>query len=251
MRTVIRLSWVELKLFAREPVNAVFTFAFPFITLFVLGGVFGNEPRTHAQGRVIFRGVGPMDFYTPAYIALVTAAIGLIAMPVHIAGYREHGILRRFRASAIPEQTALASQMVVTFAIVLVSAVVITTAAVFAYDIDVPKKIPQLALAFVISTLAFSVIGAFLGLMLPTTRSAQGLGLLLFFVMFMLSGAGPPPELLSSPLHQIGQLLPLTYAIRVLQSPWLGFNWDFGATAIVLGFTAAAGLGVWSRLRRD
>ncbi len=251
MRTIVRLAWVELKLFGREPVNAVFTFAFPFITLFVLGGIFGNQLRTHAEGKVIFRGVGPMDFYTPAYIALITAAIGLIAMPVHIAGYREHGILRRFRASAIPEQTVLASQIVVTFVIVLVSAVFITAAAVFAYDIDVPKEIPLLALAFVISTLTFSIIGASLGLILPTTRSAQGLGFLLFFVMFMLSGAGPPPELLSEPLRAIGQLLPLTYAIRVMQNPWLGFNWDFGATASVLGFAVAAGLGVWLRLRRD
>lgn len=251
MRMLVRLAWVELKLFGREPVNAIFTFAFPFITLFVLGGVFGNQPRTHAEGQVLFRGVGPMDFYTPAYIALVTAAIGLVSMPVHIAGYRERGILRRFRASSISEQTLLGSQMAVTFVIVVVSAIVITAAALFAYDIDMPEVIPLLALAFVISTLTFAIIGAFLGLMLPTARSAQGLGFLLFFVMFMLSGAGPPPELLSDPLREISYILPLTYAIRLLQNPWLGFNWDFGATAIVFGFAGAAAVGAYLRVHRD
>jgi ABC-2 type transport system permease protein len=127
----------------------------------------------------------------------------------------------------------------------------IATAAVFAYDIDVPKEIPLLALAFVISTLAFAIIGAFLGLLLPTARAAQGVGLLLFFVMFMLCGAGPPPELLNTPLKQISYLLPLTYAIRLLQSPWLGFDWDFGATAIVFAFAGIAAVGAFLRLRRD
>jgi ABC-2 type transport system permease protein len=251
MRTVAKMAWVELKLFGREPINAVFTLAFPFITLFVLGGVFGNAPRSHAGGTLLFRGVGPMDYYAPAYIALVTASIGLVSMPVHLAGYREHGILRRFRASSISEGALVGSQIGVTFAIVVVSAVLITVAAMLAYDIDMPKAIPQLALAFVISTLAFAIIGGSLGLIMPTARAAQGLGLLLFFVMFMLSGAGPPPELLNDPLTIVSRVLPLTYAIRLMQNPWLGFSWDYGATAIVLGFAVVAAGGAFLRLRRD
>lgn len=42
MRT-FALSWVELKLFLREPLTVVFSLALPLIILFVLGGVFGNE----------------------------------------------------------------------------------------------------------------------------------------------------------------------------------------------------------------
>ena len=251
MRTLVRLAWVELKLFGREPINAVFTLAFPFITLFVLGGVFGNSPRTHEEGQLLFRGVGPMDYYTPAYIALITAAIGLISIPVHIAGYRERGILRRFRASSISEGVLFGSQMAVTFAIVFVSAFMITLAAVFVYKIDRPRAIPELALAFMVSTVTFAIIGASLGLILPTARAAQGLGLLLFFVMFLLSGAGPPPELLNGPLSHVSDVLPLTYAIRLMQNPWLGFGWDFGAMAIVLGFAGAAALGAFLTFRRE
>jgi ABC-2 type transport system permease protein len=251
MKTLAKMVWLEIKLFLREPINAIFTLAFPFITLFVLGGVFGNEPEQRAAGHVLFRGVGPMDYYAPAYIALITASIGLVSMPVHLAGYRERGVLRRFRASSIPERALVGSQMGVTFAIVIVSAVVITAAAVAAYDIDIPKHIPQLALAFIISTATFALIGAGLGLALPTARAAQGLGLLLFFIMFLLSGAGPPPELLSEPLEFVAQFLPLTYAIRLLQNPWLGFVWDYKSTAIVLAFAVVAAGATFLRLKRN
>jgi ABC-2 type transport system permease protein len=43
MRLLAKLSWIEAKLFLREPLTVIFTFAFPFFMLFVLAGVFGNE----------------------------------------------------------------------------------------------------------------------------------------------------------------------------------------------------------------
>jgi ABC-2 type transport system permease protein len=54
------MTWIELKLFVREPVTMVFTFALPLIFLFVLGGIFG-----HMKGENLFRGVEPMIYYTP------------------------------------------------------------------------------------------------------------------------------------------------------------------------------------------
>ena len=67
----------------------------------------------------------------------------------------------------------------------------------------------------------------------------------------LLSGAGPPLELLNGPLSHVSDVLPLTYAIRLMQNPWLGFGWDFGAMAIVLGFAGAAALGAFLTFRRE
>ena len=44
MRAVRALSWIELKLFLREPITVVFTLALPPIVLYVLAEVFGNVP---------------------------------------------------------------------------------------------------------------------------------------------------------------------------------------------------------------
>ncbi|MGD9143619.1 MAG: ABC transporter permease, partial [Dehalococcoidia bacterium] len=101
MRTLLKLSWVELKLFVREPITVIFTLALPIIFLFVMGGVFGNEAGTMDSGDPIFRGVGPLDYYIPAYFGLVMMAIGTVALPVHLSGYRERGVLKRLRASSI------------------------------------------------------------------------------------------------------------------------------------------------------
>ena len=93
MRTLLKLTWVELKLFVREPITMVFTFALPLIFLFVLGGVFKTTPDPS-----VYRGVGPTDYYTPAYIALVIGSIAVVGLPVHFTAYRERGVLRRLRA---------------------------------------------------------------------------------------------------------------------------------------------------------
>jgi hypothetical protein len=75
MRTLKKLAWVEMKLFVREPITMVFTFALPIIFLFVMGGVFGNTPDPEGN---IYRGVGPMDYYVSAYIGLVMTSIGVV-----------------------------------------------------------------------------------------------------------------------------------------------------------------------------
>jgi ABC-2 type transport system permease protein len=96
MDAVLTLSWIELKLFLRVPITVVFTLALPPLVLYVLAEVFGNTP---APDEFVFRGFGAVDYYVPAYIGLVVASLGLIGLPVHLASYRERGVLRRFQAA--------------------------------------------------------------------------------------------------------------------------------------------------------
>jgi ABC-2 type transport system permease protein len=65
------MSWLELELFAREPITVLFTLALPLLVLYVLGGVFTDpaEPQT-------FRGVSGRNYYVPAYVDLVAASTG-------------------------------------------------------------------------------------------------------------------------------------------------------------------------------
>lgn len=97
MRTLREITWIELKLFAREPLTVVFVLVLPLIVLYVLNGVFGNTPDPS-----VYEGLGPVDYYTPVYVGLVVATIGVLSVPTHLASYREQGVLRRFRASAMP-----------------------------------------------------------------------------------------------------------------------------------------------------
>ncbi len=231
MRYLLKATWIELKLFSREPMTVVFTFAIPLVFLYILGSVFGNHPDPR-----VYRGVGPMDYYVPAYIGLVVAAMGLIALPVHLASYRERGVLRRFRASPLPVWSVFGAQVIVTFIVGILASILLVVLSFATYQVHAPKSLPEVIAAFVLSAFAFAFIGLFLGLALPTARAAQGAGVLLWFVMMMIDGPGPPLELLPSAVVHVADVTPLRHVVLLLQDPWLGFGWNTVEMLIVGGF---------------
>jgi ABC-2 type transport system permease protein len=235
VNTLTKLTWVEIKLFIREPITVVFTLALPVIFLFVMGGVFGNTPNPD-----IYRGVGAMDYYVPAYFALVIASIGVVALPVHLTSYRERGVLRRWRASSISVWALLGSQLLVTFIIAILGSALVMALALVVYAPHLPESVALLVPAFILGTLCFAALGFFLGAVLPSTRAAQGLGLILFFVMMILGGAGPPPEVLTGVMRTIGNFTIIRHVILMLQDPYLGFGWRESASLIVVGITLAS-----------
>jgi ABC-2 type transport system permease protein len=237
MHALAKMTWVEIKLFIREPITVVFTLALPIIFLFVMGGVFGNTPNPD-----IYRGVGAMDYYMPSYYGLVMLAIGTVALPVHLTGYRERGVLRRLRASSFSVWSVLGSQLLVSFIITIAGSILITVFGLLVYHPHLPVYSGQLVAAFVLGTLCFASLGFFLGAVLPSTRSAQGVGLILFFIMMILGGAGPPPEVLTGAMDIIGKIMPLRHVILMLQNPWLGFNWYTSASLITVGITVVGAL---------
>ena len=241
MRLLVRLAWVEAKLFLREPLTVIFTFAFPFFMLVVLAGVFGNDVDfSDPEDIKAWTGVGPVDYYAPAYVALVIASVGLVALPLRLATYRERGVLRRFRAAGFPLSAVLGSQVVVAIALVVIGGTGITLAARFFYGAGLPESWPLVFAAFALGAICFSAIGIALGAVLPSSRAAQGAGIILFFVMMMLGGAGPPRGVLSDAMRWISDPLPFTHVVLTMQDPWLRAQWDWPATAMVVAFTAGA-----------
>lgn len=249
MSAVRALAAVELKLFLREPVTVMFTLALPPLVLYVLAEVFGNTPDP--EGRV-YGGVGPMNYYTPAYIGLVIASLGLIGLPVHVASYRERGVLRRFQAARMPARALVISQLVVLFSAVTAGAVILVSLARLTYDVSWPASWGGVLLAVGLGTLAFAAIGVLLGAVLPTARAAQSIGVLLWFLMLMVSGGGPPPEVLSQALRDVATMTPLKHLIVAIQDPWLGrgSNWaELGVLVAILAVTG--GLAALALRRRS
>lgn len=236
MRLLAKMSWLEQKLFLREPLTVLFALALPLVVLFVMGGVFGNESTPE-----VYRGVGAMNYYVPAYVALVTASVGLISLPTHLASDRERGVLKRYRASGIPAGVLVGSQIVVTFVIATVSAVVLIAVAMPSYDVVTPDSVLSVLGGFVLVALTFSAIGVLLGAVLPSARAAQALGVLLWFVLLILGGAGPPPEVLTGAMGTVGEWTLLRQAIEVMQDGWLGLD-PGNSWLIISGLTIIAGV---------
>jgi ABC-2 type transport system permease protein len=235
MRSLPKLIWVEIKLFSREPITVIFSFAFPLVMLLVLAAVFGNEAEEE------FRDAIPVDYYVPGYLSVVIASIGLVGLPVHLATYRERGILRRFSASSVSPWSLFAAQVAVSFAVAVVGSVLLVVAAALIYDAQLPESPARLVLAFGVSTLSFVSLGFLLGTLVATARAAQAVGLLLFLPMWMLSGAGPPREVMGGGMRAISDALPLTYVVTALQDAWLGLGSSVTELVVLAGIVVVSG----------
>ncbi|MFI5259167.1 MAG: ABC transporter permease [Candidatus Limnocylindrales bacterium] len=238
MRRVAKLTFVEIKVFLREPLTAVFSFAFPVLVLLVLGGVFGNTPDPTGK---VWEAVGPMDYLVPGFLGLVMASIGFISLPVHIATYRERGILRRFRSSSVSPAAILVAQFGVSTLIAVVGSVAILLLGLAIDGAHGPASPIGVLVAFAVCLVAFVAIGIFLGAVMPTAQAAQAVGLVLFFVSEMTAGVGPPREVLPQTLQQVALALPLTHVAIALQDPWIGRGVNLAELGIVAAIAIAAG----------
>ena len=203
MRALLRLAATEMKLFVREPIVLTFVFAFPVLTVLVLGGVFDDDDPN-------FEGALPSDYYVAAYIGVVIAAIGLVMLPVHLASYRERGVLRRFDVSRYPRWALPAAWILVAMVSTVVAVAVLLVTGHLVYGLPEPNDLLGVAVGSLPGAFAFISIGIALGIALPSARSAQGLGMLLFFPFFLLGGAGPPPDAMGDPMSTIANVVPLT-----------------------------------------
>jgi ABC-2 type transport system permease protein len=241
MKTLAKLLWVEVKLFAREPIAVVFAFAFPLVVLLVLAGVFGSDPDAN------FGGVAGIDYYVPGYLAVVIASVGLIGLPVHLASLRERGVLRRLRASSVSMTGVFAAQMGVHVAMAALGGAVLLAAASLVYDVHTPSSVAGVALGFGVGALGFVALGLLLGSLAPTARAAQAIGLVLFFPMWLLSGAGPPRGVMTQPMRQLSDVLPLTQVVTGIQEPWLGTGSNLSELMVLsVLFAAAVALTAWT-----
>jgi ABC-2 type transport system permease protein len=240
MRPLLRLAATELKLFVREPMVLTFVFAFPVLTVLILGGVFDDDDPN-------FEGVLPSDYYVAAYIGVVIAAIGLVMLPVHLASYRERGVLRRFDVSRYPRWALPAAWILVAMVITVVAVAVLLVAGHLVYGLPEPDDILGVTVGTLVGAFTFISIGIALGMALPSARSAQGLGMLLFFPFFLLGGAGPPPDAMGDPMHSISSVVPLTHVVRSIQEPWLDLGSPAGHLAVLAALAVLATAG-WVRL---
>ena len=80
-------------------------------------------------------------------------------------------------------------------------------------------------------------------------RAAQSVGLLAWFVSLFLSRAGPPPEVLPETLRTIGDWLPLTPIVAMLQEPWLTGEWLTQQSLVTVGIAMVSAGVAWFAYR--
>ena len=237
-----RMTVTELRLAVREPLVGAFVFAFPIVLVLVLGGIFGETDGS-------FEGAKPSDYYVAAYVAVAIGAIGLVMLPGQIAAYRERGVLRRFRAAGVAGWVFPTAIALVSLVMALAAAVAIAITAWLSYGLPGLAD-PVRTLGFgALGAVAFVSFGTLIGWLMPSSRSAQGVGLVLFIPMFLLGGGGPPPDALTDVMNDVATWLPLTHVLRAVQEPWLDIGTG-GDHALVLLAIFGVCTAAWVSLSR-
>jgi ABC-2 type transport system permease protein len=228
MNGLWRLTLTALKLYLREPIAAFFTLVFPAMLVLLFGGIYGNEPSP------LFGGRGTMDISMPAYTGLILGTVGLLSVPITTAGYREQGILRRFRATPMRPLTYLMADVLTNLGMTLLGMLLLVLVGWLLYRVRFEGQMVNVVLAVALSGLAMFALGYLIASLAPGARMAQVIGMVVFYPMMFLSGAGMPIEILPESIRRISEFLPLTYVVRLLRGMWFGEAWGEHLTDVVI-----------------
>ena len=220
MRGLFHLTWLEIKIFLREPLGAIGTVAVPVALFLLLGRAMnrGSAPRT--AGGLEFMQTG-----LPVMVSVFMAISAVISLITIISIYREGGILKRLRATPLRPYTILSAHVLVKLLLTAVTLTLMILAGRRFYPAGLQAPVISFALALLLSTLSILSIGFVVASLVRTARFAQPAGALIFYPMIGLSGLFVPVEALPPALQVIARLLPMTYVVSLLRGIWIGESW--------------------------
>jgi ABC-2 type transport system permease protein len=218
LRGLWKLTWLELKIFVREPLGVAGTIFIPVAMFAVLGRMFGRGGAAHAASPTI-------DMEVPIFGALLISLNAVLSLVTIIAIYREGGILKRLRATPLRPHVILTAHVLVKLVMtaVTLSATILVGARYYAIHADVRVMAFSAAVLFV--TVTILSMGFLIASVVPTARFAQPIGSVLLYPMVALSGLFIPIASLPASLRVVSRLLPLTYAVSLLEGIWIGDGW--------------------------
>jgi ABC-2 type transport system permease protein len=221
LRGLWKLTWLEIKIFMREPMGAVGAIVIPVLVFLVVGRIVGGRlaPPTLAANSFIHVGL-------PVLASLLIAINAVISLITIIFIYREGGILKRLRATPLRPQTILTAHVIVKLILTAATLALMVLAGKRYYPVGVHAPLFSFTLALLISTWSILSIGFLIASIVPTARFAQLIGGFVMYPMIGFSGLFVPVEALPPVLHAVARVLPLTYTVALLQGIWNGDAWS-------------------------
>ena len=221
LRGLLKLTWLEIKIFAREPLGAIGTVVIPVVMFVVLGRILGGRLAT-ASTRVAT--VVAVD--VPVFASILIALSAVLSLVTIVSIYREAGILKRLRATPLRPHTILTAHVLVKLVFSAITLVLMIAAGTRYYPIGPDVPLASFTAALLITTLSILSIGFLVASLVPTARFAQPIGTVILYPMLGLSGLFVPLASLPPALQALARVLPLTYAVSLLRGIWTGDAWS-------------------------
>ena len=227
LRHLAKLTWVEIKIFLREPMGAIGTIAVPVLLFLALGRLLQDRQRAAgfaAQGLPVF--------------AVIFIAIGaVLSLTTIIAIYREGGILKRLKATPLSPLVILSTHVVVKLILTAVTLGLLAFAGRRFYTGPPPPAPWSFLAGVVLFAVSLLSLGFVLASVVRTARFAQPLGSILLYGLLGISGLFFPLEFLPAPWRAVALASPLTHGTELLRALWTGAGWS-GQWVAVLALLA-------------
>jgi len=232
-----KLTWVEMKVFLREPMGAIGSLVIP-VVVFVLVG------RAVGTGRLDSASIERAPFNVPVLAGLMIAISAVLSLIAIMAIYREGGILKRLRATPLSPVTILSAHVVVNLAFTVISYGILVLAGRNFFPGAMQVDLVSFGAALLLGTLSILSTGFVIASIVPTARFAQPLGAALFYPMVGISGLFYPVAQMPRPLQVVAAALPTTHAVTLMEGAWDGTNWlamwpDVAALLVILVVSTA------------
>jgi ABC-2 type transport system permease protein len=221
LRGLGRLTWLEIKIFVREPLGLIGTVGVPVLIYVGFGRLAG--PRAGTASPNLPRFISADLPILTSLLITVSAVLSLVAI---IAIYREGGILRRLRATPLRPHTILTAHVMAKLLFTAVTLAVMVAAGRRYYPVAANAPLVSFTLALLFSTVSILSLGFLIASVVPTARFAQPIGTAILYPMLGLSGLFVPVESLPPTLQAVARALPFTYAVSLLRGVWHGEGWS-------------------------
>ncbi|WP_283134107.1 ABC transporter permease [Rhizohabitans arisaemae] len=230
-----KMTFVELKLFLRDPTAVFFGLFFP-TALLLLNGLlpFSKEASEDLGG---LRGI---DIVTPIMVGMAIALVAITVLPVHVAQYRERGVLRRMAVTPFRPFLLLVAQVAVQLCAILVSVGLVILVGWLAFDVSPPKSPLAFVLSLVLGVASLFSVGFLVAARVSTAKSAQGIGSLVFFPMLFFAGVFFPVEFMPEIVQRIGDFTPLGAVVQAMRDSWTGASLEPLNIAVMIGMALIA-----------
>jgi ABC-2 type transport system permease protein len=214
-----KLTWVETKIFTREPMGFVGTLIMPLVVFIFLGRVFAIGAKPLAAPGVDIP-------FNPAILAAVLIAISAVQSLVAIISiYREGGILKRLRATPLSPVTIMGAQVAVKLVFTVISLALLMLAGKRLFPGVLQVNVFSFTVAVLLSTFSILSLGFVIASLVPTARFAQPISAAVLYPMLALSGLFYPVDRFPPGLKAAAYLLPTTNAVALLKGVWDGSGW--------------------------
>ena len=212
-----KLTWVETKVFVREPLGFIGSLILPVVLFIVLGRSAGMRDRAVAAAP---------PFNVAVLSALFIAIGAVLSLVAIISIYREGGILKRLRATPLSPVTILGAHVFLKLVFTAIGLALLVLAGRRVFPGAMEVNVVSFGAAVLLGTLSILSLGFVIASIVPTARFAQPIGAAVLYPMVALSGLFFPVEKLPGYLRVIANLLPTTHAVTLMQGVWDGSGWS-------------------------